>query len=173
LFLLLSAALLADDWKPDEADSQQVAVSQTIDAFVSAEPRFAEYLDQAAGYAVFPRVSRLGFIWGGAYGKGLVLEKGKLNGSCSQLLASVGAQLGLQSYQQVILFRTEESLENFQKGRLEFQGRASVAVATLGKSANPAHLPDVAIFSLTQAGLMIEASANVVKFGYQPIVASP
>ena len=166
--LLIVAGLARADWQPDEMDKQQLAVRDTIDAFIENEPRFQDYFDQAAGYAVFPRVWRVAVMWGGAFGKGLVIQGDELVGSCSQVLGGVGAQLGLQTYQQVVLFQNQSALQEFQEGRLEFQGRASVAVATVGKSADPAHLPEVAIFSLTEAGLMFEASANVVKFGYQP-----
>ena len=169
LFLLIWPTAGHAEWQPDATDKQQVAVRQTIDDFIENEPRVQEYFEQAAGYAVFPRVWRAAFMWGGAYGKGLVFGGGELVGSCSQVLGSVGAQLGLQSYQQVVLFNSQAGLAEFQEGRLEFQGRASAAVATVGKSAEPGHLPEVAIFSLTRGGLMLEASANIVKFGYKPI----
>ena len=167
--LMTVPALSHGAWQPDPDDPQQVAVDVSIKAFLEKNTGVQEYLDQAWGYAVFPRVVRVGVMWGGSFGKGLVIEGDQLVGQCSQSLLGLGAQLGFQTYKQIILFQTEEALRTFQEGRLEFQGRASLVFITAGAAANPSHLPEVAIFTLTEAGLMFEASAGPTKFTYTPI----
>jgi len=169
LAFILSLPAAAPAWQADPEDKLEVAVQGTIDAFREQRPELAEYIEEAWGYAVFPRVLKAGAMFGAAWGKGLVIEQDRLVGRCSQFLGSLGAQLGAQSYQQLILFRTEAALATFKEGRIEFEGRASAVVFTAGASADPANLPDVAIFSLTQGGLMFEAAAAGVKYSYKPL----
>lgn len=61
----------------------------------------------------------------------------RLAGRCSQFPGSLGAQLGGQSYRQVILFRDEAAMATFKTGRIEFEGRAS-AVALIACSTTSA-----------------------------------
>jgi lipid-binding SYLF domain-containing protein len=161
------------DWQPDPQNSRQLAARATVDAMLEAKPDLQPWFEQAWGYAVFPRVWRVGAMWGGFLGYGITVEQGEVVGDCSQFGAGLGPQLGIQTYKQVVLFKDAAAMEMFQRGRLEFQGRASVAAIVWGGSAEPAHLPDVAIFSMTEVGLMFEASANVTKYGYQGTATEP
>jgi lipid-binding SYLF domain-containing protein len=169
LVLAVPGTVFASEWQADPADKQQRAVQRTIEAFLAQRPELTEYFEQAWGYAVFPRVLKGASMFGGAWGKGLVIEDDRLVGRCSQLLISLGAQLGAQSYSQVILFRDAAAMETFKRGRLEFEGRASVVALTAGAAIDPAYLPDVAIFSLIEGGLMFEAAAGGVKYSYRPL----
>lgn len=171
LLTSLIESTMADTWRADSSDEIQVSVQETVEAFLQERPELDEYLEQARGYAVFPKVLKIGAMWGGAWGRGLVIEDDRLVGRCSQLLGSLGAQLGAQSYRQIILFRTEEALEAFKTGRVEFEGRASAVAVKKGAATDPAYLPDVAIFSSTNGGLMLEVAAAGVKYGYKPITA--
>jgi lipid-binding SYLF domain-containing protein len=155
-------------WSADPDDALQLKVEQALDVFREQQPEIDDFLSQAVGYAVFPNVVKIGAMWGGAYGKGLLIEQDQAVGRCSQWLGSLGAQLGAQSYRQLILFRTPEALETFKRGRIEFNGRASAVAVTAGGAVDPAHLPDVAIFSLARGGLMAELSAAGVKYNYRP-----
>ncbi len=168
LAFVLSLPTAAPAWQPDTEDKLAVAVQETIEAFLAEYPELTTYFEESWGYAVFPRIWKGASMFGVAWGKGLVIEQDRLAGRCSQFLGSLGAQLGAQSYQQVILFRTEAALATFKQGRIEFEGRASAVVLTAGASVDPANLPDVAIFSLTRGGLMFEAAAAGVKYSYKP-----
>jgi len=168
LALLLSLPASAPAWQPDPEDKLETAVQETIDAFLAERPELTTYFEESWGYAVFPRVWKGASMFGAAWGKGLVIEQDRLAGRCSQFLGSLGAQLGAQSYRQLILFRTEAALATFKQGRIEFEGRASAVVFTAGTAVDPANLPDVAIFSLTRGGLMFEAAAAGVKYSFKP-----
>ena len=167
-FILLLPAP-APAWQANPEHKLEVAVQDTIDVFLAQRPELTTFFEASWGYAVFPRVWKGGAMFGAAWGKGLVIEQDRLAGRCSQFLGSLGAQLGVQSYQQVILFRSEAALANFKQGRFEFEGRASAVVLTAGVSVDPANLPDVAIFSLTHGGLMFEAAAAGVKYRCKPL----
>lgn len=169
LILALPCPVAALEWQADPTDKLEVAVQQTVERFLDQRPELEDYFEEAWGYAVFPRVLKGGAMFGAAWGKGLVIEQDRLVGRCSQFLASLGAQLGGQSYRQVILFRNEAALDTFKTGRIEFEGRASVVAFAAGAAMDPANLPDVAIFTLTEGGLMFEAAAGGVKYSYKPL----
>lgn len=171
LALVLPCPAAGLEWQADPNDKLQVAVQRTVEQFLDQRPELGAYFEQAWGYAVFPRVLKGGAMFGAAWGKGLVIEQDRLVGRCSQFLASLGAQLGGQSYRQVILFRNESAMDTFKTGRIEFEGRASVVVLTAGASVDPANLPDVAIFTLTESGLMFEAAAAGAKYTYRALVS--
>ena len=157
------------EWQPEAETPREAKARAALDRMLSRKPELRGWLDEAYGFAVFERVFRVGAgIWGGSLGYGVVVEQGETAGLCNLYSVGLGPQLGLQTYQQLILFRTPEVMELFKRrGSLEFQGRASIAVAVVGASADPAYLPDVAIFSLTELGLMLEANANGVVYTFR------
>jgi hypothetical protein len=53
-------------------------------------------------------------------------------------------------------------------GRLEFQGRASVQAGRAGAAADPGFIGDVAIFSASGRGLMVELAAGGVRYRFTP-----
>ena len=68
---------------------------------------------RAAGMLVFPRVIKAGVGIGGEYGEGALLVNGATEAYYSVASASVGFQLGVQRKAQVIMFMSDEALENF------------------------------------------------------------
>src|SRR5688572_7195511 len=56
-----------------------------------ADPSLVPILNSAAGYAVFPSVSKGAAGVGGAYGKGVLYEGGRSVGYCDLSQATIGA----------------------------------------------------------------------------------
>jgi lipid-binding SYLF domain-containing protein len=171
IFLLIVLVALAGpaaaDWQPDPTDELQVRARAAADRFLAERVELQRFFDGAAGYAVYPSLTRGGFMFGAAYGKGVVVPGERLAGYTSQWRFSVGAQLGVQNQAQIIFFRDAETLAAFKRGTLEFNGQTSASVATLGGALDPGYNPRVTIFSLTRAGLMLEASAAAVKYRFR------
>jgi len=180
--VLLLAALLwtgtasAIDWQPDPDVALQVEVADTIRSILEQHPELQSYFDEACAIAVFPRVVRVGLGIGGGRGRGLLLVDGGAHGEVSQSALTLGFQAGGQSFRQVIFFRTCEAMQEFTEngnlgrwsGRLEFQGRASVQAGRAGGSADPGFTGNVAIFSLSRRGLMLELAAGGVRYRFSP-----
>ena len=156
------------DWTPASGDELQQNCAKALDEF-RARPELERFFAEAHALVIFPSVKRIGLAFGTAWGKGLVFEQGRLIGRAGQRELSLGAQFGAQSHSQIIFFRNAEALQTFQLGRREFLGRASATGIVWGSSFEPANLPDVAIFSNTGGGLMLEASAAGVRYDYEPV----
>ncbi len=100
-----------------------------------------EYLlRDAAGIAIIPRVVKVGFIVGGEYGRGVLLLRNK-NGSWSNPIfitlsgGSIGWQLGAQSADFVLVFKTVRSVDSVLTDKLTLGVDVAVAAGPLGRRA--------------------------------------
>lgn len=99
-------------------------------------------LADAQGVAVIPKVIKAGFVIGGRGGHGVVLAREK-DGTWGDPVfvnlggASVGPQIGVQSTDIVLVFRTRNTLDRILdgKGKLTLGADASVAAGPIGRKA--------------------------------------
>ena len=174
--LALQSVLARADWVADPSDPEQVKAASAVARIREAAPELEAYFKNAYAYAVFPQVVRLGLFFGGARGQGVVIAADRLLGEVTQSSVTLGFQAGGQSYSQIIFFRSPEALELFVargnlgrfSGRLEFAGRASAVVAEAGGAVDPGFSSDVAIFSQTGRGIMLELAAGTVRYLFTP-----
>jgi len=127
------------------------------------------FIQRSAGYVIFPSVGKGGLIVGGAYGKGEVYRAGKFIGYAELQQATVGAQLGGQTYAELIVFETNDSLNRFTAGNLEFSANASAVALKSGAAAAARYENGVAVFTMPKGGAMLEASIGGQKFSFQPV----
>lgn len=170
-FMTLATLLLATPayaFEPNVNDEMELNVAQAILAIKRADPGIAAFFDNAAGYAVFPGVGKGGFVVGGAYGKGLVIVDGKVDGYTSMTQATVGLQIGGQKYAQFIFFKDDVAIAHFRRGNFEFGAQASAVAITTGASADASYDGGVAVFTHAAGGLMVEGSVGGQKFTYEP-----
>ncbi|MGY6587892.1 MAG: YSC84-related protein [Wenzhouxiangella sp.] len=137
--------------------------------FVDRDPGLQSWVDQAYAYVVFPDVAKGGFGVGGAFGRGMVFQNGQPIGRATVSQATVGAQIGAQSYSQVIFFQDDAALRIFQRENLEFSAQATAVAATAGAAATTSYERGVAVFLLVRGGLMAEASVGGQRFTYTPL----
>ena len=137
--------------------------------FKTQDPTIQRFIDSAEAYAIFPHVVTGALILGGAHGQGEVYEKGKLIGYADVSQGSVGAQLGGQSYAEVIFFQNEMALVDFKYGTSEFDARATAVAASRGAAAAADYRRGVIIFTLPESGLMAQAAIGMQKFRYMAV----
>jgi lipid-binding SYLF domain-containing protein len=174
--LLWAAGAQAMEWTPDPGVPLQVQVAETMQAFRDSDPGLARFFDEACAIAVFPRVWRAGVAFGFGGGRGLLLQQGGVRGEVSQGAFSMGLQAGGQTFRQLIFFRTCEAARQFTEdgnlgalsGRVELAGRATAQAGSSGAFTDPGITPDVAVFSLSRAGLMLDLSAAGVRYRFTP-----
>lgn len=142
--------------------SASLAKAQALD------PSLAPWLGTSAGYAVFPSVAKGGVGVGGAHGQGLLFVGGHAVGYCDVSQTTIGAQLGGQSYLEIICFETPAAVALFQQGDLHFAAQATAVALKSGAGANAKYVDGVAVFTMAESGLMFEASIGGQSFGFQP-----
>jgi lipid-binding SYLF domain-containing protein len=95
-------------------------------------------LKNAYGIAVIPNTIKAGFMFGGSFGRGLLSVR-KPDGHWSNpSFVSIGAgsfgfQIGAQSSDIILVFKTRRSVENIANGKLTLGGDASVAAGPVGR----------------------------------------
>lgn len=125
-------------------------------------------LSQAYGVAVIPDVLKVGFIFGGRRGEGLLsvrAENGKWSNPIFVSLtgASVGFQIGASKTDVILVFKTPNSVRRLAEGKITLGGEASVAAGPVGRSAEAATdiQLDAEIYSYSRArGLFAGVSAE-------------
>jgi lipid-binding SYLF domain-containing protein len=108
-------------------------VSETLDRFFYKIGGARELAHNAVGILVFPSVVKAGFGVGGEYGEGALRIRGRTAGYYNTLSASFGFQLGVQARSVVIMFMTEQALNQFRRTagwKVGVDG--SIAIITVG-----------------------------------------
>ena len=165
LTTLMSPKLQAEE----ELKKLEKQTQEAVGTFKSTDPNITNLFAKSAGYAVFPRVGKGGFIIGGAHGEGLVYQKSKLIGRAAITQVTVGAQIGGQELSEIIFFETPEALNEFKKSGCTMSAQVSAVAAAEGASENAKYMNGVMVFTKARTGLMAEASVGGQKITFEPI----
>ena len=167
LLITLQGVAVAQ-WQPADGSRLETRAAKAIEKMKAKVERSHPYFEDAYAYAVWPGITRVAFGFGGAYGKGLVVEQDEAVGTVSYWQGSSGIQAGLKNFVLVLFFKDRESLESLKRGEMQFTGQAGVDVATFGAAGTPTYNEGVAIIPVTKLGLMVEFSAAGTKYNYKP-----
>jgi len=135
-------------------------------------PRSVPFFEEAYAMAVYPSVSRFGLGFGGAGGKGYVIEGEAIIGTSRYWQFTSGIQAGVRNFSMVVLFKDKEALESFKRSDVQFMGQAGLAAGTKGIAGTPAYNDGVIVFTVTRFGLMGEFTISGAKFSYRPLPTS-
>jgi lipid-binding SYLF domain-containing protein len=153
---------------PAELRTQlHAGVEDTIAHFKKTDPGFDKVLAGAAGYAVFPKVGKGGFIFAAGHGDGELVEKGKAVGTTSVTMGSVGFTAGVQEYSQIIVFKEQAALDRFKQNKFEFAANASAVAIKSGAAVAAQYPQGAAAFIRPTAGVMAEASVGGQKYNFK------
>lgn len=98
-------------------------------------------LRRAYAVAVIPSVIKAGFIFGGTYGKGILVAR-RADGAWSNpafvrlTQGSFGFQAGAQSTDLILVFKTRRALDGLSRGKITLGGDASIAAGPVGRQAS-------------------------------------
>jgi len=163
---LLAACSTAPRTAEDRSELLQEANSALSEAR-SGSATFDEIIRNAPGYAVFPTVGKGGAGVGGAYGRGIVYKNDAPIGYTDLSQATIGAQIGGQTYTQILVFETEQALERFRQGNYEFGAQATAVALQSGRGTNAKFRDGIAVFTMAERGMMVEAAVGGQKFSYE------
>jgi lipid-binding SYLF domain-containing protein len=82
--------------------------------------------------------------------------------------SAIGAQLGGQTYAEVVFLENKETMDSFKAGDFALSAQATATAAAAGASANAKYKQGVAVFTMAKGGLMFEASVGGQKFKFTP-----
>lgn len=125
-------------------------------------------LDKAAGYAILPDVGKGAAVVGGTYGTGDVYERGQRIGRVMLTEGTVGAQVGGQSFSELIIFKDQAALDKFKSGGYTFVTNASAVAIKQGSATSANYRDGVAVFVHPKSGLMAEAAIGGQRIRFEP-----
>jgi lipid-binding SYLF domain-containing protein len=103
----------------------------------------ANLIQDAQAIAVIPDVIKAGLIIGGRHGVGLISVKGASGtwsnpSYVSMTGGSIGFQIGVQSTDAILVFRTQRGVDSIVHGKFTLGADASVAAGPVGRDAHAA-----------------------------------
>jgi lipid-binding SYLF domain-containing protein len=138
-----------------EADQ---AATAALAKLVAGNPAARKLNAAAVAVLVFPRIVKVGFLFGGAYGEGALLQGGNTLGYYNSAAVSYGLQAGVQWFGYALFFMNEEALSYLNSSAgFEIGVGPSVVVVDQGlakKITSTTLTQDVYGFIFNQDGLM-------------------
>lgn len=126
------------------------------------------FLNQAAGFLVFPRVIKVGIGIGGETGEGVLRVGGTTVDYYRTTSGSFGLQLGAQAKSIVIVFMTNEALNKFRNAegwKVGVDGSVALIDIGAGKTIDSQNVSDPVVgFIFGSKGLMYNLTLEGTKF---------
>ena len=126
------------------------------------------FLNQAAGYLVFPRVIKAGVGVGGESGEGVLRVGGSTVAYYRTTSGSIGFQLGAQAKSIVVAFMTREALDRFRNSegwRVGVDASVALVDVGVGKTIDSDNVRDPVVgFIFGSKGLMYNLTLEGTKF---------
>jgi lipid-binding SYLF domain-containing protein len=153
------------EWPASKIDSEANMALQVFRRDIAGGQRF---LDQAAGYLVFPRIIKVGVGIGAETGEGALLIGGRTAEYYRTTSGSIGFQAGAQAKSVVIAFMTQESLKQFRNSngwKVGIDGSIALIDIGAGKTIDSDNIRDPVIgFIFGSRGLMYNLTLEGSKF---------
>ena len=155
---LLVALLFATTALAASADKIDKDADKALEVFREDIEGADVFLNQAAGYLVFPRVIKIGIGIGAETGEGVLRVGGQSAAYYRTTAGSIGLQLGAQAKSIVIAFLTEESLQKFRDSsgwKVGVDGSVALIDLGAGKTIDSTNIKDPVVgFIFGSKGLM-------------------
>ncbi len=155
---------------PASRQSQQAMDSRaqaTLQQMVAKDPTLRPLVENAAGYVVFPQIGQGAAIVGGARGVGVVYQDGRPIGFATLTQATIGAQLGGQTYSELIVFEAPEALDRLKSGNFNFTAEAGATAITAGAAAQTNFQNGSAVFVQGRGGLIAALNVGGQQISYE------
>lgn len=150
-------------------DDLQEASAQALAQLRAEDPGLDQrFLKGSYAYAVFPHVGKGGYVVGGSYGRGVVYRGGAAIGYADISKASIGLQVGAETFMEVLVFEGPGDFERFTAGRLALSADVSAVILKSGAAESARYSDGVVAFVKPIGGAMLEASIGGQQFTYQP-----
>jgi len=161
--VLLSSSVLAASAAKIDTDSKKA-----LQVFREDVNGADVFLNQAAGYLIFPRVIKAGIGIGGETGEGALRVGGQTVAYYRTSAGSIGFQLGAQAKSIVIAFMTKESLQKFRNSsgwKVGVDGSVALIDLGAGKTIDSTNIKDPVVgFIFGSKGLMYNLTLEGSKF---------
>ncbi len=167
IFCLAAAPALAAD-KTEKRAAKRAAIDdmarQAVTRLLAENENASRLADSAVAYAVFDSFKLALFVSGGG-GVGIAVDNRTGEATYMKMgTGGIGLGLGGQSYQLVFLFEDEATFRRFVDKGWHADASANAVAGTSGKNADASFSHGLAVFQLTNKGLMAQADVSGTKY---------
>ncbi|MGA2916485.1 MAG: lipid-binding SYLF domain-containing protein [Sedimentisphaerales bacterium] len=166
--MLMACGCEVEPKKPEDKVVLTSDVDEAIALMKAKDKSIQKFFDNSYGYAVVPKIFKVAILAGGAYGKGEVYEQGTMIGYCDVKQLSGGVSLGAEFYREIIFFKDNKDLEKFKQDEFTFSAQATAIAIVWGAAAKADYKDGMAVFIMTDSGVMVDASLGGQKFNFAP-----
>lgn len=137
---------------------------ETLQRLFAEHAKAKGLYDQAVGWAVFDN-AKIAFGVSGGGGNGVAVEKASAKRTYMKMgTVGVGFGLGVNKYQVVFLFQDEATLQTFVDKGWQADAGATAAAGEKSAEAKTGFINGLAIYQLTEKGLMLNADIAGTKY---------
>lgn len=149
-------------------DELKTSATSALASMEADDASLHGFLKNSHAYVVFPHVGKGGAIVGGSYGRGIVYKNGNPIGYADITQATVGLQVGGQTFMELLAFESADDLNRFTSGKLAFAANVSAVVLKTGAAESAKYNEGAAVFVKPIGGAMVEASIGGQQFSFEP-----
>ncbi len=168
VFMLAAGGCKVEPEKPEGKAVLSSEVDEAIAIMKAKDKSIQKFFDKSYGYAVLPKVFKGAFLAGVAGGRGEVYEEGTMVGYCDMTQVSGGLSVGGEFFREIIFFRDKEDLDKFKSEEYTFSAQVTGVALVWGAAAKADYKAGMAVFIMTDTGVMVDASLGGQKFNFSP-----
>ena len=157
-----------DDWKSLKNESKRLKINEMADValetVMNGNWKAEELFETAYGWAAFDNL-KIAFILSGGGGNGMAIRKESGERTYMKMgTAGIGLGIGGQSYQVIFFFQDERTFHNFVEKGWKADASAQAAAGKDGVNATTGFVNGVAVWQITDKGLMASADISGTKY---------
>jgi lipid-binding SYLF domain-containing protein len=149
--------------EPEKRAKIHANTQEALAELKKENPKSKELYDKAYGYAVFSS-AKVAVGLAGAGGVGEAVTKEGRHTYMRMGSAGLSLGLGAQHYKTVFLFEDSNSFKKFVEHGWQAEGGANAVAGTAGANADPSFRQGMAVYTLTDGGLMLSADLSGTKY---------
>lgn len=157
-----------DDWKSLKNESKRLKIDEMADEalneVMNTNWKAQELFESAYGWAAFDNL-KIAFGISGGGGNGVAVNKSSGERTYMKMgTGGIGFGLGGQKYQVIFLFQDEKTFHNFVEKGWKADASAQAAAGTDGANATTGFVNGIAVWQITEKGLMASADVTGTKY---------
>lgn len=137
---------------------------QTMERLLASDAKAKRLYERAFGYAVF-NVTKAALLLTGAGGSGVAVDAMTAKRTYMHVgMGGIGLGIGGQASRMVLLFEDKVTFDDFVSNEWQARSSANAVAGRVGINADAVFTNGVAIYQLTDAGLLLQADISTAHF---------
>ena len=117
------------------SDALEADAEYALQKLYATQPSAAEMGKNAKAVLIFPEVVKIGFMWAGGFGEGVLIKDGKVQGHYNTTSGSYGFQAGAHRYGYAVFLMTDDAVNYLDRSKgWEIGAGPSITMMDMGRA---------------------------------------